>query len=270
MDYPESIAERYAEALDNDEPIEIEGFTLYPITMRDYRRFEAAKPAILIRQGSLPVKYAIMSYLKALYAMDYDAFKEAGMPLGFITGIITMFALSMRFPVDALLKQTKIEVSEQDERDLRCLVFNTGDMYLRLTPETFDRLRPILAAQNGLELPDETENIDLVEAEMDIAAQDSAGVSPDFRSLLASVARDQRRRTSEFLDWTIREFFELRDAIEREKMFTILKMAEYSGNVKFKDGNPCPSWCYDRKEKAGSMIAMSEFMSGPGSVASMR
>lgn len=262
--------ERYSEALENDEPIEIEGLTLYPITMRAYRTFEAAKSALLIRQGSLPVEYAVMSYLCAIYAMDYDAYKETGKPLGFIAQTLVMLSLAMRFPVDALRRNMTYEVDPQDERKLKCLQLRVGENIIRITPSLFDRVRKMIADQNGLELPDESENTDLVEAEMDIAAAAGTNVEFDFRTMLASVARDQRCRRAELLDYTIREFTELRDAIERDKLFTIYRAAEIAGTVKFKNGNPYPSWCYDLKEKTNSLISMSEFMAGPGSVATMK
>lgn len=260
----------YAEALDNDEPIQIEGFTLYPIQVRHFRIFDAARSSLLIRQGGLPVEYAVMPYLGALYAMDYDARKENGQALGYIRNLVTMLALAMRFPADALLRNSHIKVTEQDDRKLVSIDFQAGETYLRLTPEIFDRIRPILAEQNGMTLPDEAENIDLVEADSDIAAKNSESLKLDFRTLLSSIARDQRCRRSDLMDYTIREFLELRDAIERDKMFTICQMAEYAGDVKFPKGNPYPSWCYDRGGKRSSMISMTEFMAGPGSVASMK
>ena len=261
---------RYAEAIDNDEPILIDGFQLYPIYVRDYRRFEAAKNALLIRQGSLPVKYAVKRYLSALFEMDRDAYDETGQSLGFIAGTITILALALRLPVDVVVRAAQIKVNEANESELISIEFTVGDTLYRLTPELFDRMRPILAAQNGLELPDETENADLVEAEADIAAKNTVNVDVNFETLLASVARDQRCRRADLMEYTIREFFGLKDAIERDKMFTIYQTAELSGQVKFTKGNPCPSWCYDRKEKATSLISMRDFMAGPGSVANMR
>ena len=260
---------RYAEAIDNDEPITIDGFQLYPIYVRDFRRFEAAKPSLLIRQGSLPVKYAVKRYLSALFEMDRDAYDETGQPLGFINGAITILALALRLPVDVVIRAAQIKISEETD-EFYSLEFTVGDSQYRVTPELFDRLRPIMAAQNGLELPDETENVDLVEAEADIAAKNASNVDVNFETLLASVARDQRCRRADLMDYTIREFTGLKEAIERDKMFTILQAAELSGNVKFTKGNPCPSWCYDRKEKASSLISMRDFMAGPGSVANMR
>lgn len=266
-----NLPAEWLDAIDNDEPIQVEGFEFYPIKMRDYRRFEAVKTVLLIRQGSLPVEYAVMNYLSALYAMDHDAAtkSENGAPVGFISGIVTLLALAMRFPVQALLRQTQIEVSGDNTRELLALRMTAGDVMLRLTPALFDRIRPVLAAQNGLELPDEAENIDLVEAEMDIAAQTSADIKVDYRTLIASVARDQRCRQSELMDYTIREFMELKAAIDRDKMFTLCRQAEISGEVKFPKGNPYPSWCFDRKAQ-GSMISMQTFMAGPGSVAAQK
>ncbi len=260
----------YADAIDNDEPIKVDGLTLYPIYVRDWRRFEAAKTSLLIRQGSLPVEYAVMRYLSALYAMDRDAYDDTGQPLGFIHGVITLLALAMRLPVDVMVRQTQIKVSEQNERELISLDFQVGDMLYRITPGLFDRLRPLIAAQNGLELPDEAENLDLVQAEEDIAEKNGTNnVDVNFDTLLASVARDQRCRRADLMEYTIREFNGLKAAIERDKTYMLLQMAEYSGTVKFPKGNPCPSWCYDRKDKPTSMISMRDFMAGPGSVASM-
>ena len=259
----------YADAIENDEPIKIDGLMLYPIQVRQYRQFEAARSSLLVRQGSLPVEYAIMNYLSALYAMDYDAAKETGHALGFISGAMTMLALAMRFPADALLRGMQIHVSEQDERELVSILLRAGENMVNVTPVLFDRLRPIIAAQNGLELPDEAENIDLVEADRDIAAKNGEDINVDFRTLKAAIARDQHCRQADLMDYTIREFMDLRAAIERDKMFTICKTAEYANGVKFPKGNPYPSWCYDRGGKQSSMISMKEFMAGPGSVASM-
>lgn len=258
-----------AEAIENDEPVHIDGFTLYPIQVRQYRQFYAAQSALLVRQGSLPVEYAAKSYLGALYALDFDAYKESGQALGFIHAALTMLALAMRFPADVLTEQTRTKVREDDERELVSLEIRAGEMILPLTPSVFDRIREVIAAQNGLELPDETENADLVEAENDISAQNAVSLNLDFNTLLASVARDQHCRRTDLLDYTIREFFALRDAIQRDKMFTLYKMAELNG-TKFTKGNPWPSWCYDSKTKTSALISMAQFMAGPGSVANMK
>lgn len=260
----------YAESLENDEPINIGGFTLYPIKMHSYRQFEASKFALLVRQGSLPVKYAFLPYLSALFAMDHDAYIENQQAFGFIGALITMLSLAMRYPVDALRKSVQFEVDQADESKLVSMIVRAGEMTLRLTPAVFDRMREIIAAQNGLELPDEAENADLVEADMDIAAKGSVNVEVNYRTLIASVARDQRCRVADLMDYTIREFNDLRDAIERDKNYMLYRMAELSGNVKFTKGNPVPSWCYDRGGKSNSLISMADFMAGPGSAASMR
>lgn len=259
----------YADALDADAPIEVDGFTIYPILMSEYRTFTAVKNALLVRQSSLPAKYAFVRYLSALYAMDYDADKEKRAVPGFIGGVLRLLALAMRYPADALLRQTIIKTPENNERELISLEIRTGDRFLHLTPAVFDRLRPLLAAQNGLELPDESENPDLVEAENDIAASAGGNLVQDIRTVLASVARDQRLRRSDLLKYTIREFTELRDAIERDKLFMLYKAAELNG-AKFTGGNPVPSWCFDARGKANSLIPMAKFMEGPGSAAAMK
>lgn len=253
--------------LDDEEGIEIDGFTLYPITMKHYTAFLAAKNALLIRQGSLPAEYAVMRYLQALFAMDYDAVKKEQRPLGFLGSLMAFLALALRYPVDAMVRSMKIKTAENDARRLVSIEVRVGEVLLHLTPATFDRMRPVLAEQNGLSLPDEAENIDLVEAEADIAASGASGVVFDPRTEIASVARDQRKRVSELMEYTIREYTELKAAIERDKLFTIYRTAELSGMVKFGKGNPVPSWCYDRKDAHSSMIAMADFMAGPGSVA---
>lgn len=264
------ISSIYAEAIENDEPIQLEGLTLYPIKMREYRQFHNNKAVLLIRQGSLPVAYAVMNYLQALFAMDFDAYEEAKTPLGFMSSLLRILSLSLRFPVDVLAKSARYETDQNDPRILKCIHFQVGEHIVHLTPSLFDTVRAIIAAQNGLELPDETENTDLVESEMDIAAKNASDVEFNIRTLIASVARDQRCRREELLDYTIREFDELKDAIERDKLFMLYRTAELAGTVKFENGIPVPSWCYERKSKANSLISMSKFMAGPGSVATMK
>ena len=63
---------------------------------------------------------------------------------------------------------------------------------------------------------------------------------------------------AELDDWTVLQFEHRLKAIERDKTFTLYRQAELSGMVKFPNGNPCPSWCYDAKTLTAGLIPLSD------------
>ena len=61
----------------------------------------------------------------------------------------------------------------------------------------------------------------------------------------------------------IREFEKTQAAIDRKLYFEIFLGAEIDGRARFKNGNPCPSWRYDRKtELPGGFIKISDLDAG--------
>lgn len=259
------------EAVLMGEPIEVCGLNLYPLTMRNYREWQSAKSVLLLRQTRLGVEYISLPFLAALYAVDYDAAKACGASAGLLAQICRLLALALRIQVTE--KSFKIIVDPKDERRLKSISVQYGESLINITPSMFTRLRPIIAGQNGETLPDEADNLELVDAETDVAearARKEMQLKEDFFALLSSVAYQYRIAPKEILDWTICEFRGAVDAIERDKMFTICALAEKAGGAKFKTGNPYPSWRFDKAEgESSALIPLSGFAAEMGRGAKM-
>ena len=78
------------------EEIETDGLVLHPITVEEIEEFELARPGIDIVQQSLPVTYAAMPLLAALYRMEYDAIQAGEAGIGLFPRALLMLALSLR------------------------------------------------------------------------------------------------------------------------------------------------------------------------------
>ena len=121
-------------------------------------------------------------------------------------------------------------------------------------------IRPLLAKQNGAELPDESDNIEIVESAEQLAEIRSRNQKPlnfNLSDLIASVAYQSGVREREIDDWTVREFTLRQKAIDRGLRFKAYLQGELSGMVTYKGGNPCPSWYADVKDDSCGTISAS-------------
>lgn len=240
------------------EPIRECGLDLYPITMDHYEEFIQCKDALTLRLSSLPVRYVSLDYLSAIFALELDAIRNGTTGAGsggFFFRLMRLFGLSLRIEMsaemlnDCIFYRTdgngtiSIEYMELSQTDA-----DGNPNTAKITPFQFSTLlRPLIAAQNQIILPDESENADLVEAyeKKKEIAQRGVALKTDPDDLVSSVAFHSGVSDAEIMDWSVRDFENRRRAIERDKNYTLFKQAEMSGNVTFKNGNPYPSWCFD-------------------------
>ncbi|MEG1757792.1 MAG: hypothetical protein RR235_04960 [Oscillospiraceae bacterium] len=124
-----------------------------------------------------------------------------------------------------------------------------------LKPQQFDELREIIARQNGAELPDEAENPELIQAQELLSEKGT--LDQNITDLMDSVAYASGLRFNQLLDWTICEFKHRLNTIQRDKQFLVCAIGSITGKATWKNGNPYPSWCFDRAD-ADSMHFVSE------------
>ncbi len=251
------------ESVRKGKPILWNGLTLFPILVSDYFRFLDAKMGLLVSQRTLPVQYACVRFLEALYAMDYDARQDGKPEPGLFLRLLIFLKLALRLPV----KKTEdgqeyvelyLATNQQNPRNLIAIKVRQGDVEAEITPKNFGNLREILAAQNGIVLPDETDNPDLVQAELDLLAHNAPNLNPDFEALLYSMAVRLHLNPEELYDWTIRRFQLTENALDRTTGYFVSALVEASGG-KYQDGNPYPSWKYDRNKESHALISFSDF-----------
>lgn len=215
-----------------DGPEEWNGLLVYPVKMGDYPLFLAARESIIASQQTFPAPYATMKYLHALYGMK---------PL--FGRLCLMLALAFGFPVENALPI----YPRTDGEALISLLVVQGERKGEITPGNFGQLRALIARQNGLELPDETQNEELLEARRDLNAKDAIPLKADVESLVYSVALQARADPAAVLDWTVRRFQATERALDRAIGHLIASVTLAAGG-KFKGGSPYPSWKYDREE----------------------
>ena len=239
------------------EPIRECGVDLYPITMDHYEDFIQCRDALSVRLSSLPVRYASLDYLSAIFAMELDALKADGSDGaggGMFFRLMRLFGLSLRIEMTAELLNESIFYRVDgnkiaiDRIDLTQPGADGNPNRASITPFQFSAvLRPLIAAQNPIDLPDESENAELVEAyeQKRLLDRKSPTLRVDLDDLVSAVALHSGVSDAEIMNWNVRDFENRRRAIERDKKYMLFAQAEMSGMVSFKRGNPYPSWCFD-------------------------
>lgn len=229
------------EALFQDKPEEWNGLLVHPVRMRDYPMFLAARESITAMQQTFPYPYSTMRYLEALYGMEH-LFSRLALLLALVFGFSTQNAL----PIYPRTRGDRLEG----------LLVAQGERKGEITPRNFGELRALIARQNGIELPDETENAELVEAQRELSRREAVPLKADVESLVYAVAIQARADPLEVLGWTVRRFQATERALDRWVGHQTASAALAAGG-KFKGGNPYPSWKYDREERRNAMEPLS-------------
>lgn len=249
------------------EPVEAEGLTLYPVTMAEWEDFIYARPAIDMVQQSMPPLYAAMPLLSAYFKMDHEAVTAGQEPVGLFAGALLMLALSLRLgtgrTAEERLKLFRLKVDAQDQSRLTAVVFwAEGEEMHSVTPVQFQRLREIIAAQNGIALTSDDANPELVEAERALHEAESAALSGDLGEKIAAVCALCRVEEAEVEEWPILKFDTRAKAWQRIMGFMVCGIAQAQGS-RWKGGNPYPSLFYERTDhESGALRPMSDVTRG--------
>ena len=258
------------QAIRTDKPIEMDGYTFYPILVEEIDELEYVRPAIEFMQQNFPVKYAAMPLLSAFFAYDYDRMREHLPPTGLFARATYFLALCLRLGCgrgrEARTDCFRVAVDMHDPSRLKSVQADMGEEILNITPVMFSRWRAVLAAQNALEIPDESKNIELLEAKHDILSSKDIALKRDIDDLISAVALVSQCDEVEVMKWSVRKFYQRKRSVERLLNFVICGIGEAQG-TKWKGGNPCPSWCYERERDNPALVPMSSFMQGAGAAA---
>lgn len=250
-------------------PVEKCGVMLYPAKMERFEDFTACKEAFTLRLGTLPVKYAIKEYLDATFSFDNDLLQKGEKVSGLFMKAVTMLLIATRQNYDGKPISDYIDLKGNANGDVAvdCIKLWQDGKIVKITPHQYSvYLRPTIAKQNGLKLPDESQNIDLIRAneERQELKQGNQKLDLNLHDLVASVAYQSNVRENDIWQWTVREFEARKRAIDREKRYMLYGQAELSGFVSFKKGNPAPSWCYDAIDDSLGTMSLKELTNTVG------
>lgn len=248
-------------------PVEVDGVLLYPVTVDEYDLFSQAREAIEFVQQSLPVAYVSMPLLQAYYSIDVNSLVDAHLPSGLLAKTMLFLALALRIgkgdPLESRIRRFKIRTNPSDIERLQAISFDiNGEERFDITPAKFQRWLPVLAAQNGLTLPSDTDNPELLRTEAILQAKQGLDVDVSIESMVSSVALFSGVDDEDIYDWPILKLTHRRQALQRAMDYVICGIGEASGTT-WKKGNPVPNPFFPRK-KEGSLAAipMGEFAGG--------
>lgn len=231
-----------------DAPVIFNDLEFHPMLVRDYTIYARAKRAMELMQSSLHPKYARYSWCECLWELDKECEKQTGQYGDFLVSVMLAVARALRLEAtDGGVTLPLRPVFSQDGHLTALMIGEAYGNYTLLNMQQMNEVRLILAAQNGYDIPDESWNPDLVRAAQQNSERNSLALDTDFETLLYSVAVNAHCRAKDIYDWSIKEFHGMQSAIDRSYGHLIYTLAEASGNVTFKQGNPYPTWKFDRK-----------------------
>lgn len=254
-------------AIRRNEAVTAEGLTLYPIRVAEIEDFQVARPAIDIMQQALPVRFMSMPLLQAYFQMDAEALAEGRPKSGLFYRALLFLALSLRLGEgeDAQRRVLRFvpRTDPSDPKRLKAVNFVVGgEEIFSLTPAQFQRLRPVLAEQNGIELESDDANPELVQAERDLAAANAPKLDFSTEALIETVAALTGTDETEIDEWPIRKLLSRQKALSRTLGYIVCGIGEMQG-AKWKGGNPYPSPFFARlRDESASLMPIESFAGG--------
>lgn len=270
------LPERIQKAVNRYKPVSVEGITFYPILMDEFDEFAKTLPVLEFLPQSLPVALAKMPLLEAFNTIELtNIWLKENEPEKIAEPIFEPIKLSALLLILAL----RLGRGEKTEERLeRCWIDYTGETFkglvlrgndgeaIEITPRLFQRLRPILAAQNGVEMESENANPEIIKAEQQIAAQRTPKLKPDPVSRISWVAYKCGVGEDEIYSWPIAKFSRRERVIRIDENFLACQIGQMSGMVDWKKsgGPPFPHPYLERDQE---MLASVEIGSIGGGAA---
>lgn len=258
--------------IDRYQGVTVDGITVYPVTVEHTYAFGAARAVLDVVPLSLPVAQMSLPVLDAFYQLDLEEMKQTGRTKGLLASAVLLLRLALRLGAvaneDMLAGGIRIVPDKRKKDRLREIVFTPqdGDV-IRITPNSFQKLRPIIAAQNGVEMPSATANPEILEMERLMAEKDLRDLEPKLTDKIIFVAQGSGVPEEEIWDWPILKL-ERHAAILRRKMdYLAVEIGQMSGMASFKDGNPVPSPYWARKRGFASLQSLSGVGNGAAEAA---
>ena len=241
------------EKLERYQPIKKGGYTLYPVRVADYRRFSVARPALEFAQQSLPVALLSVPLLDAFYKLELQNHSENREPSGFFASAVTALELALRLgdgeEADGGEEIRALPIPGKTNDTLKEILFLRGqEQIASVTPQKFQSLRPIIAAQNGIQIPDEEANPEILEMERLMEQNERANLEPKMWEKIVYVSQGSGIQEEEIYDWPLLKLERHAAILQRTTDYLAAQLAALSGMVKFKDGNPVPSPYFGRQK----------------------
>lgn len=266
----EELPRKYKKLINQYKPIEVDGFMLYPFTVERYEEYLVASNAIGYMQQQLPIQLMSMPILSAFFKMDAERVIRGESPTGLYTSAVVALALALRLVKtdDDIFEVCKGFVpitSQNDPTQLKALAFNDAEGNARtITPIQFANMRQIIAAQNGIQIHDELDNPELVQAEQDLAEKKAPKLEMRPEDMIEAAAVFTGVEEEEIYGWAVLKLSRRLEMSRRILDYAICAISEGNG-ASWKSGNPVPHPIFARKkEGSDALMDMSKFAGGQG------
>lgn len=231
----------YMQYLMFDDPIPYKDFLIYPVTMKDFVKFNVYVKSIIIDKNNIPdVKIISMSYLDFLF---YNAKKtESGQYNLTCMLLLLMMCLkvepqNMSYSLD-IEKNNFIKI-KKDEGNI-----------VNITCSDFDEIRKIICYQNDIDYPDDDPmNPDIKKAieemkELQNRNQNKMGTIDHQINYFIS---NSKWKKEDIKNLSIRSFYDILSIQNYSYHYNAMLNGQYSGMVKF-DTSPKSPLCDLRPE----------------------
>ena len=247
-------------AVSRYEPIKESGLTLWPVLVKEYDLLLIAKPAIDVMQQSLPVALMRIPLLSALYRMDYDAVSFGKEPPGLFSRALLALALSLRLGTgmepDERVRIFQVAVEREKPENLARLLFTDADgKEKEIRPAQYQRLRQIIAAQNGIKLESDLANPDIVKAQNDMASSNGIRLNASPEDLISAIAALSGADETEIDEWPVLKLERRSTSYRRIIDYIVHGVGELSG-ASWKNGNPTPHPFFERMNDGGGVLSL--------------
>lgn len=255
-----NVAQIYEDELREYLPIAYKGLLFKPLPVKRFALYQNAKAAMELLLSSLPIRYVRFSWIQALDALDREA-DEMQMRPGYLSSILLL--LNEALELHAVQNPQALMIARDKDGKLASIIVQQSGTPIVLNPQEMNAVREILAAQNGYEIPDENWNPELVRAQQYLREQRSQGGGGSLEDAVCALAAATGFRVKEIWNWPVREYLGEQEAVDRRLRFQIYTAAELSGQVKFKRGNPYPTWiCKSKGDLPAGFTSLKELDEG--------
>lgn len=256
-------------------PILTEGLTLYPVKVREYDEFQMARPALEALQASFPVAYLSMPLLQVYYHLDVvEPLATGAAPTRLFGCALLALSLALRLgegmEAEKRILQWSPVVSREDPTRLKAVrALLNGEEMIEITPVQFQRLRPIIAAQNGVELEADNADPELVRAERELAEMNNAKLDVSLEQTISSVCALTGADEEEIDEWPIRKLTTRAASLQRALEYVVCGIGGAFGGFG-KGGNPVPHPFYEQVERdSAALTDLASFAKGAAARATL-
>lgn len=231
-----------------DQPVPYKGLLFYPVKMRDYFIFSVTLSSLMLEKTSDPdpLKTIPMTYLQYLFYKNNSENKLIFM----LDGLLRICLRK--------IESKNFEIKYAQNRDSgKPEIIISGKAY---TSNDFDKIRELIAKQNGISLPNERiqKNVrDAMEQARKYKQKISGNKIADLEDQMIALSVYTGLPIDTIYEMTVRKFkryIERADHMMRQEAYL---SAEMSGMVTFKDKNTIKSWLADiEKEEEYADVSM--------------